>query len=688
MKNLKRIMAVVLAILIFALSLPTATVFADTPDRYGRILLGQMQNGAKLQSIYDSLVTACSGNTPTQISIDQDWQMKIEHLDIAYKMFYRDYPEYFWIQNGGWSFSYIPDQDDIPQNIESLKNNTVTGISPKYIAAFTNLSQAKSLYNQKVSELTNGLNGKTEYEKSIILHDRIAETVTYEFTDKDQTSYGALIEGKCVCNGYARAYQHLLQEVGVTAWYVSGSSYKPNTLTLEAHAWNLVKINGNWYYTDVTWDDSGDAGFYAYFNMTTSQLNEDHIIGEFEEYLPNATATADNYFVKQNLVFNSYDQNRLISLLNNSDFKAQIYINGDIENFKTQITNNRSTIATALGAIGSYVCSLNSIGNALIIDFDMTVACVHSYTNACDTSCNKCGDTRSVNNHTYEKCYEGYTKNLYGSWGISVNTTGVYTFKPNTNYKDTFSIHNIAVFDKNGNLVKFNESKGGFPLVADKDYVIKFKHDCSDKINGAITWTKTIKSQTIFSDVSSGDWYNGAVNYAVGRGIISGYGGTTKFGPGDNIQRQDFMVILAKLDGVDLTQYGNKKSAFSDVPEGSYFEAAVNWGAEKGIVNGYANGKFGTGDKITREQLVKFLYNYANYKGIDTSYKNSTKTETKKNFTDYNQISSWALDSVLWAKEKGIISGKTATTLVPAGNALRCEVAQIMYNLFLNETFE
>ena len=311
----------------------------------------------------------------------------------------------------------------------------------------------------------------------------------------------------------------------------------------------------------------------------------------------------------------------------------------------------------------------------------------HTYTNACDTSCNKCDATRSVKSHTYEKCYEGYTEILYGSWNISVKTTGVYTLKPNSKYTGVFNIHNIAVFDKNGCEVKFNESNGGFPLVAELNYIIKFKYDCSDEISGTITWNRTRKTETIFSDISASEWYNDAVNYAVGRGIISGYGGTTKFGPGDNIQRQDFMVILAKLDGVDLTEYGKKKSAFSDVPEGSYFEAAVNWGAENGIVNGYANGKFGTGDKITREQLVKFLYNYANYKGIDTSYKPSTKIDTKRDFDDYNQISDWALDSVLWAKENNIIKGKEKRKIVPAGNALRCEVAQIMYNIFLNELF-
>ena len=189
-------------------------------------------------------------------------------------------------------------------------------------------------------------------------------------------------------------------------------------------------------------------------------------------------------------------------------------------------------------------------------------------------------------------------------WEISVTKTGVYTLKPNSKYTGSFSTNKIIVLDKNYNEVKFNATKGGFPLVADQEYIIKFNYDCSDDINGTVTWTKTRKAETIFSDVSASEWYNNAIMYAVGRGIINGYGGTNNFGPGDNIQRQDFMVILAKLDGVDLTQYGNKKSAFSDVPEGSYFEAAVNWGAEKGIVNGYANGKFGTGDKITREQLV------------------------------------------------------------------------------------
>ena len=193
-------------------------------------------------------------------------------------------------------------------------------------------------------------------------------------------------------------------------------------------------------------------------------------------------------------------------------------------------------------------------------------------------------------------------------------------------------------------------------------------------------------ADTIFPDTSASDWYNDSVTYAVGAGIMSGYS-NGKFGTSDSIQRQDFLVMLARLEGVDLDAYGAKKSAFPDVPENSYFEAAVNWGSENGIVTGYQNGKFGVGDKVTREQLVTFLYRYAGYKDYDTSYSGNRENVVSSQYNDYKNVSAFAKQPILWAIEKGVISGKTATTIVPQGNAQRCEVAKIMYNIYLNDIF-
>ena len=191
----------------------------------------------------------------------------------------------------------------------------------------------------------------------------------------------------------------------------------------------------------------------------------------------------------------------------------------------------------------------------------------------------------------------------------------------------------------------------------------------------------------LYPDASSNDWYSDAVKYVSKNGIMSGYSNGL-FGTSDSIQRQDFLVMLARLDGVDLNVYGAKKSAFPDVPEGSYFEAAVNWGSEKGIVTGYQNGKFGVGDKVTREQLVTFLYRYAKYKGYDYSYTTDRETVVSGQYIDYKNVSGFAKDSILWAIEKGVISGKTSSTIVPQGNAQRCEVAKIMYNIYVNDIFK
>ena len=314
----------------------------------------------------------------------------------------------------------------------------------------------------------------------------------------------------------------------------------------------------------------------------------------------------------------------------------------------------------------------------------------HTYDNACDTICNVCGATRTVKNHNYNDCFTGYNEELYGSWQITSNDTGIYQIKPNSNYTGNFSNHYIAVFDSNDNAIKYNEAKQGWPLVKDQQYTVKFRYNCSDEIVGSINWSKTKTNSTIFPDTNSGAWYNDAVTYAVGKGIMSGYG-NGNFGPADSIQRQDFLVMLARFDGVDLSQYTGK-SRFADVQTGSYYAAAVNWGADKGIVSGYQGGTvFGVGDVITREQLVTFLYRYASYKGIDVSYSNTTRTEAQRKYKDYSQVSDWSLDCVLWALENNVINGKNANTssptIAPQGNAQRCEVAQIMYNIFQNNVF-
>lgn len=191
---------------------------------------------------------------------------------------------------------------------------------------------------------------------------------------------------------------------------------------------------------------------------------------------------------------------------------------------------------------------------------------------------------------------------------------------------------------------------------------------------------------TIYPDTANYDWYSNAVAYAYGAGIMKGYS-NGYFGTSDGIQRQDFLVLLARFDGADLNQYKNRHGIFTDVAKDSYYEAAVNWGFRNGIVNGYVNGAFGVGDMITREQIMTFLYRYAQYKGKNTDVANNKINDIKYTYIDYSKVSDFSKAATLWAIDRGVIKGKTNTTISPQGNAQRCEIAQIMYNIYLNNIF-
>ena len=192
-------------------------------------------------------------------------------------------------------------------------------------------------------------------------------------------------------------------------------------------------------------------------------------------------------------------------------------------------------------------------------------------------------------------------------------------------------------------------------------YGIKIKSTCFVRVG-------------IYADVFKEDWYYGAIKLATEKGIFKGYENGA-FGPCDYIQRQDFAVLLARVEGVDLSDY-DKPSRFGDVAEG-YYRAAVNWADKNGISTGYTNGRFGVGDPMTREQLVTVLYRYAKLNGYDTDI-TSAKA---KSYSDYRYVSDFAKTAVNWAIEKGIISGTDPAHIDPLGSAARAQVAQIFKNI-------
>ena len=179
-----------------------------------------------------------------------------------------------------------------------------------------------------------------------------------------------------------------------------------------------------------------------------------------------------------------------------------------------------------------------------------------------------------------------------------------------------------------------------------------------------------------FTDVGMDAWYHDAVDYAIENGMMNGVG-NNRFAPESNLTRAMLVQVLWNLEG---KPEASAITEYSDVASDAWYYDAVQWATAENIVGGYGNGIYGSEDDITREQMALMLYRYAQYKGYDTTQSGADVQD----FTDYEDISDWALEGMTWAVNAGLLNGKGNGILDPTGNATRAEVAQILMNFCEN----
>lgn len=149
-----------------------------------------------------------------------------------------------------------------------------------------------------------------EWQTELEIHDYIIDSCTYELSEPRlvcSSVYGAIVNGRAACEGYSRAAKLLFDEVGIESALVSGIATGEDGEE-GPHMWNAVKINGDFYYLDCTWDDPvGDDGVeiksYSYFNVSTKMISATH--SEFS-YNFVCVDTDENYFVRTGRVFDGY----------------------------------------------------------------------------------------------------------------------------------------------------------------------------------------------------------------------------------------------------------------------------------------------------------------------------------------------------------------------------------------------
>jgi len=189
-----------------------------------------------------------------------------DQLKNVFLAVYNDHPELFWLETA-YSCKYLRDGRCVEIHLEF--NRTAQ-----------NIDDARTIFQENASQiLSEAQNLSGDYEKEKFVHDKLAERVSYDSgAEMNQSAYSALVNGRTVCAGYARAFQYLLQQLGIPCYYCTGYAG-------EAHAWNIVALDDGYYNVDVTWDDS-DGGRYDYFNKTDMDYADSHMRQELSVYLP------------------------------------------------------------------------------------------------------------------------------------------------------------------------------------------------------------------------------------------------------------------------------------------------------------------------------------------------------------------------------------------------------------------
>ncbi|KAJ53139.1 hypothetical protein BD780_001433 [Clostridium tetanomorphum] len=215
-----------------------------------------------IKTIEDSLY---QGKDEIDIYINNKWSNAPQINTIINNMFKEDYTGFYSIANISYDFTKI--------NIKY----------PGDISKEKYLNIRKSLH-KKADEIIGEIikPNMSELEKEYAIHDYIVKNTVYDYDNfvkgtvpkEEYYPYGILLKKKGVCNGYALTMKMLLNKAKIECERVEGTTVDGE------HAWNIVKINNNYYHVDATWDDSlpdnKENVSYKYFNMTDAEISKDH----------------------------------------------------------------------------------------------------------------------------------------------------------------------------------------------------------------------------------------------------------------------------------------------------------------------------------------------------------------------------------------------------------------------------
>lgn len=255
------------------------------------------------KQVYHEVLTAALEHTE-KVAVST---LDIDVLEKAYKAVCADYGGLFWMSG------YVYTQYTRGGELISMD------FSPKYTMEYEERMQIQQQIDASAEELLAGITMQaSEYEKAKYVFEILVQNVDYDTSaQNNQNIISVFLNRATVCQGYACATQYLLRILGMQSALVTGVANG------ESHAWNLVRINGNYYYMDTTWGNSryldGTSQVekyvnYNYLAVTSEEITRTHRIDDSFP-MPECTSMEDTYFIQEHKYFTEWNPDAIGSLL-------------------------------------------------------------------------------------------------------------------------------------------------------------------------------------------------------------------------------------------------------------------------------------------------------------------------------------------------------------------------------------
>ena len=235
----------------------------------------------KNENLYNA-IRNCILKHKKEIKIDP--KININDMTDSIEIIYNNDPEIFWLKSE-WTARYETNCTTIIFDFKYSEDK------------IDEMEKSLNFQVNKIIKIADAKEITSDIEKFKFIRQYIMDNTIYdELADRDpdlmaHTAYGCLVENIAVCDGYSKAFKLIANRMGLDAGVVIGAS-EPATDSID-HAWNYVKIDSDYFWTDITWDDIAydkyGLDIYQFFRLTDEELSKTHTVArncKLNEFIP------------------------------------------------------------------------------------------------------------------------------------------------------------------------------------------------------------------------------------------------------------------------------------------------------------------------------------------------------------------------------------------------------------------